>query len=138
MTSLRVRNLMREKVLAVRPDDDLATVHDLMLDHAVRHVPVVDEDGSLVGMISHRDLLRSALIEQPDLPPYMERSLLEAKRARELMSPYVETVAPDDALADAARRMLESKLGSLPVTDDGHLVGILTEADFVRAIADAA
>jgi len=138
MASLRVRDLMHEPVLAVRPDDDLATVHDMMLDHAVRHVPVVDEDGSVVGMISHRDLLRSALIEQPDLPPYVERSVLESTRAREVMTAHVETVSPDADLAEAARRMLDSKLGSLPVTDEDHLVGILTEADFLRAFADAA
>lgn len=137
MTAPLVRHLMRDRVFAVRPDDDLATVRDLMDDHAVRHVPVVDADGDVVGLVSHRDLLRAALIERADLPVVVERTLLERTHVRDVMTTYVETVAPDTPLAEAARRMLESRIGSLPVTDGARLVGILTEADFVRSHAGA-
>jgi CBS domain-containing membrane protein len=130
-----VRDLMREPVYAVRADDDLATVRDLMEDHAVRHVPVIDEEGGVVGLVSHRDLLRAALIERSDVPPAIERELLERTRVREVMTPYVETVAPETELREAAEMMLENKLGSLPVADNDRLVGILTEADFVRVYA---
>lgn len=132
-----VRDLMRDRVYAVRPDDDLATVRDLMDDHALRHVPVVDADGDVVGLVSHRDLLRAALIERADLPLVVERSLLERTHVRDVMTTYVETVPPDAPLTDAARRMLESKIGSLPVTEGRRLVGILTEADFARGFAEA-
>jgi CBS domain-containing membrane protein len=132
-----VRDLMRDRVFAVRPDDDLATVRDLMDDHAVRHVPVIDADGDVVGMVSHRDLLRAALIERADVPLVVERTLLERTHVRDVMTTYVETSSPETPLGEAARRMLESRIGSLPVTEGGRLVGILTEADFVRSYAES-
>ncbi|HLF56936.1 MAG TPA: CBS domain-containing protein [Thermoanaerobaculia bacterium] len=138
MSALRVRDLMSDRVYSVRPDDDLATVRDLMDDHAIRHVPVVDEDGDLVGLVSHRDLLRTALIERDDLPEMIERSLLESTKVREVMTPYVETVAPELELSEAAQLLVESKFSSLPVADQGHLIGMLTEADFVRHFARSA
>jgi CBS domain-containing membrane protein len=133
MPARLVRELMHDRVWAVRPDDDLATVRDLMDDHDIRHVPVIDDEGTLVGLVSHRDLLRAALIERPDVPSIVERTLLERTRVREVMTPYVQTVSPDTELRDAAQQMLDGKLGSLPVTDDQRLVGILTESDFVRS-----
>jgi CBS domain-containing membrane protein len=136
MTPHFVRDLMCDRVYAVRPDDDLATVRDLMDDHAVRHVPVIDEEGSLVGLVSQRDLLRAALIERADLPVIIERTLLERTHVSDVMTTYVETVSPDTELREAARQMLESKIGSLPVTDNDRLVGIVTEADFVRSYVD--
>jgi CBS domain-containing membrane protein len=137
MCALRVNDLMTRDVFAVRPDDDLATVRDLMDDHQVRHVPVVDSEDELIGLVSHRDLLRAALIERADLPTFVERNLLERTKVRSLMTTYVETVDPEDGIDEAARRMFESKLGALPVTEGGRLVGILTEADFVRHFARA-
>lgn len=136
MTPHFVRDLMCDRIYAVRPDDDLATVRDLMDDHAVRHVPVIDEEGSLVGLVSQRDLLRAALIERADLPVIIERTLLERTHVSDVMTTYVETVSPDTELREAARQMLESKIGSLPVTDNDRLVGIVTEADFVRSYVD--
>jgi CBS domain-containing protein len=105
-----------------------------MDDHAIRTSRPVDEDGDLVRLVSHRDLLRAALIERATCPP-IERSLLESTKVREVMTPYVETVAPELELCEAARLLADSKFGSLPVTDQGHLVGMLTEADFVRHFA---
>jgi CBS domain-containing membrane protein len=138
MSVLRVRHLMSDRVYSVAPDDDLATVRDLMDDHQIRHVPVVDRDGDLVGLVSHRDLLRAALIERADLPQVIERGLLEATHVRDVMTTYLETVDPDLELTEAARLLAASKFGSLPVAENGHLVGILTEADFVRHFARTA
>ena len=135
MSVLRVRHLMSDRVYSVGPDDDLATVRDLMDDHEIRHVPVVDRDGDLIGLVSHRDLLRAALIERADIPVVLERGLLESMHVRDVMTTYIETVGPDLELAEAARLLESSRFGSLPVADNGHLIGILTEADFVRYFA---
>ena len=135
MSVLRVRHLMSDRVYSVGPDDDLATVRDLMDDHEIRHVPVVDQDGDLVGLVSHRDLLRAALIERADLPTVIERGLLESMHVRDVMTTYVETVGPELELTEAAGLLRASKYGSLPVAENGHLIGILTEADFVRHYA---
>jgi CBS domain-containing membrane protein len=138
LTATRVEDAMTEKVYTVRPSDDLATVWDLMVDHDVRHVPVVDDEESLVGLISHRDLLRAAAIEQSDVPPFVEQALRERTKAREVMVGSCEVVRPDTPLAEAAETMLANKLGCLPVVAGTRLVGILTEADFVRLVTAGA
>ncbi len=134
---LHVRDLMTREVLSVHPGDNLREVYDLMADHHVRHVMVVDEDGDLAGLVSHRDLLRSSIIEQ-ELPLSMARDILEEVRVQEMMTREVATVEPDLALAEAARLMFEEKIGCLPVVEGTRLVGILTESDFVRHYAAAA
>ena len=135
MYVMRVRDLMTDRVLAVGPNDDLATLHDLMVEHGIRHIPVVDSEGDLTGLVSHRDLLRSSLIEQPNVTSYLEEAMLERVKASEIMTPEPESVDPEEDLRQAAQMMLENKYGCLPVTVGSRLVGILTESDFVRLMA---
>lgn len=132
---LRVRDLMSDRVVVVRPSDDLAILRDLMMQHNFRHVPVVEEDDELVGLVSHRDLLRGSLIEQSDVSPAVEEALLEHVAVREIMVEGVESVGADTDLRDAAETMFENKYGCLPVTEGSRLIGILTESDFVRFMA---
>jgi CBS domain-containing protein len=96
---------------------------------------LIDADGDLAGLVSHRDLLRSALIEQTDTDTLVERLTLEQIKVREVMTDHVVNSAPDDDLRDAATLMVENKFGCLPVTEGEQLGGILTEADFVRVMA---
>jgi CBS domain-containing membrane protein len=130
-----VRDLMTEHVFAVRPQDSLTTVADLMQERQIRHVPVIDAEGDLIGLISHRDLLRNALIEQAEVPDYVEQAVLDRLRARDIMTAAVESVGPDLDLRFAAQVLYEQKFGCLPVVEGRRLVGILTEADFVRLMA---
>ena len=67
MTKLRVSDLMTEDPVAVVPDADLQTARDLMDQHGIRHLPVVDEEGAVVGLVSLRDLMRRALAPTDDL-----------------------------------------------------------------------
>jgi CBS domain-containing protein len=135
--ALHVRDLMTREVLSVQPDDNLRQVYDLMAEHHVRHMVVVDEDGDLVGLVSHRDLLRSSVIEQ-ELPLSLARDILEEVRVKEMMTSEVATAEPDLDLAEAARLMFDEKIGCLPVVEGSRLVGILTESDFVRHYAVSA
>ena len=135
MSELRVRDLMTPDVLSVHPDDSIATAYDLMLDHRIRHMLVVDEDGELVGLFTHRDLLRHSLIERAEMPLGLQRSILRRIRVDEVMSSEVESAAPGDPLQHAAQLMFDNKFGCLPVVEDGRVVGILTESDFVRYFA---
>jgi CBS domain-containing membrane protein len=128
----QVRDLMTEKVFALSPSDDLAALYDLMDAERIRHVPIVDRDGDLVGLVTERDLSRSALGSQTDLPLSVQQELLQRRRIREIMTMEVETAEPSQRLRDAAEILLENKIGCLPVVEGNHLVGILTEADFVR------
>jgi CBS domain-containing membrane protein len=126
---------MTGSVLAVRPEDDLATLRDLMFDYSIRHVPVVDGERHLVGLVTHRDLLRNSLIEQRDIDPRTERAVLADLRVSDIMTQEVEQVAPDTDVREAAQTMVEKKYGCLPVVLEDRLVGIVTESDFVRVMA---
>lgn len=134
-TKIAVTDAMTGRVHAVEPEDPLALVWEVMRERGVRHVPVLDGEGDLVGLVTHRDLLRAALVEQNDLPRVIERALLERTRVADVMVRNLETVEPGDELRDAARLMLELKIGCLPVVEGRRLVGILTESDFVRWVA---
>ena len=135
MSELRVRDLMTPNVVTVRPDDTIARAYELMLDNRFRHLVVVDGEGDLVGLLTHRDLLRHALIERTDLPLSLQRGVLRRIRVEEVMTSEVETAEPGQWLQEAAVVMFENKYGCLPVVEGSRVVGILTEADFVRFFA---
>lgn len=135
MTDLRVRDLMTPGVVSVRPDDSVATAYELMLEHRFRHLAVIDRDGDLVGLLTHRDLLRHSLIERAELPLGLQRTVMRRIQVEEVMTSEVETVQPDQPLEGAALNMFENKYGCLPVVEGSRVVGILTEADFVRFFA---
>jgi CBS domain-containing membrane protein len=127
-----VRDLMTAHVFTLRENDRLIDLEELMSSKHVRHVPVVNRDGELLGLVSHRDLARGILGRVDDLPIGVEEDILRRRRVGEIMVTEPETIEPDTSLRDAAEIMLEDKIGCLPVTEGTHLVGILTEADFVR------
>jgi CBS domain-containing membrane protein len=99
-------------------------------------MPVVNGDGELVGLVSERDLLRHSLIQQSDVPDFVEDTILERLKVQELMNTGVESTEADRDIREAAQVMLENKYGCLPVVEGERLVGILTEADFVRLFAE--
>lgn len=135
MTDLKVHDLMTPDVVSVRPEDSVAAAHELMLDHRFRHLVVIDKDGDLVGLLTHRDLLRHSLIERAELPLSLQRSVMRRIRVEEVMTSEVETAEAGQPLEEAAQVMFENKYGCLPVVEGSRVVGILTEADFVRFFA---
>ena len=137
MHELRVHDLMTPNVVGVRSDDSVETAYQLMLDYRIRHLVVIDGDGDLVGVLTHRDLLRHSLIERAELAPSLQRHVMARIRVEEVMTSEVETAEPGQWLREAARMMFENKYGCLPVVEDARLVGILTESDFVRFFAMA-
>jgi len=136
MRTLHVADLMTESVATLKPGDSIAALNDLMTARHVRHVPIVDSDGDLVGLVSHRDLLRAVLSSAADLPISAQRAILQHLRVEEIMIQDPETTEPGTDLREAAQIMLENKYGSLPVVEGSRLVGILTEADFIRFVAE--
>ena len=127
-----VRDLMTEKVYSLAPSDTLVDLEDLMDARKIRHVPIVDREGDLLGLVTHRDLSRNVRGRLDELPVGVQRDLLHTRRVREIMTTELETVEPETRLAEAATTLLENKIGCLPVVEGTRLVGILTEADFVR------
>ncbi|MFM8313118.1 MAG: CBS domain-containing protein [Deltaproteobacteria bacterium] len=129
-----VRDLMTERVIALQPEEDLSTASDLMAENQVRHLPVIDSTGELLGLISHRDLVKVAYSTVDYLPLSDLNQYLRNTKVKEVMTREVETVEPETTVEDAGLLMMENKFGCLPVCDGTHLVGILTEADFVRYV----
>src|SRR6266508_2502551 len=80
-----VRDLMTPSPYTLSPRDTLASLYDLMDAHRVRHVPIVDADGELVGLLTHTDLAMTALGSLSDLPLSQERDLLQRRRIRGVM-----------------------------------------------------
>jgi CBS domain-containing protein len=124
---ISVSDFMTKDLVTVREADDLALAESLLRLGGIRHLPVVRER-KLVGILTHRDVLRSGL---------SGTAPARALPVSEVMTKEPTSVRPGLGLASAARLMLERKIGCLPVCeDDGTLVGIITEADFVRFAAD--
>ncbi|MFL5347684.1 MAG: CBS domain-containing protein [Hyalangium sp.] len=120
-----VGELMTRDLVTLKETQNLAMADELLRLHRIRHLPVVRE-GKLVGLITHRDLLKATSNKTPD----------PAKNptwAADIMNREVRTVRPDMSLRDSVKLMLDNKFGCLPVVgEDGKLLGILTEADLVR------
>jgi len=129
-----VRDLMTEDPTCVAPHETMDHVHDRMLSMGIRHMPVVVDD-EIVGIISNRDII--SLLGRLSREAFDEQvEALGQFRADEVMSRGVDTIEPDAEIAAAAQLMFDNKLGCLPVCEGAHLVGILTEADFVRYVAN--
>ena len=137
MTKLSVRDLMTDTIFALRAGDDIQMARDLMDERNVRHVPVVDEDRHLVGLVSERDLLRNMYPSTSELPVGTQQAVLKRVKVDAIMTRDVETVEPEDDLVVAAQIILDNKFGCVPVVvEGGRVEGILTESDFVRYLAD--
>lgn len=136
MSTLRIRDLMTPDVVTISPGASIQALQDLMNDKFIRHVPVVDEEGTMLGLVSDRDLLRQTMGVDLSLPVSTRREVFGAVRVSDIMTQDVETVDVDAPVAEAASLMLENKFGCVPVLEEGLLAGILTEADFVRYVAD--
>lgn len=129
-----VRDLMTENVIALQPEEDLSIANDLMAENAIRHLPVIDSTGELLGLVSHRDLVKVAYTTADFLPISDLNQLLSRTKVKEVMTREIETVDPDTTVEEAGTLMMENKFGCIPVCDGTHLVGILTESDFVRYV----
>jgi acetoin utilization protein AcuB len=121
---MQVRDIMRGSVVSVAPDDALALAVQLMLWNGVRHLPVV-RDGSVVGILSERDVLGRGGGEGSHF----------AGTVAEVMTSEPQTIDPQAELEDAAARLCVHKHGSLPVVEDGRLVGIITTTDVLAHTA---
>ena len=133
--ALRVRDVMSQPVRTVGRNDRLSLADELMERGRIRHLPVLDEDGNIAGIVSRSDLFRGSLVKALGYGSVAQARVLESLVAKEVMTTEVITATPDTPLEDAARIMIEKKIGCLPVLEGGRLVGILTEGDFVALAA---
>ena len=131
---MKVQSIMSTKVVSISPDDKLDIVKDIMELGSVRHLPVV-RGGSLVGVVTQRDLLKASLSTVMGLPASEHARFLKGIRISEVMSTPPRSIGFDDTIRHAARTMADHKIGCLPVLDGTKLVGIVTETDVLAFFA---
>ena len=126
-----VRDLMTPVVLTLSIGDTLAQANSQIQRAHIRHLPVVDGEERLVGLVTHRMVL-AAWVGR--LHPMQEKpgEIAAQIPIEMIMEKDVVSIAPDAPAAEAAVIMLKRKFGCLPVVENGNLAGILTETDFLR------
>lgn len=139
---MKVKDVMTKQPITIDPEAAVGTALDVMRTKHVRHLPVVDDAGTLVGIVTDRDLRHAALA--PALDEYLSvrahrrvremSETLENLRVKDVMTWAVVTTGPEAPLTYGALIMFERRVGSLPVLEHGRLVGMLTERDVLRAL----
>ena len=132
-----VRDVMSSDATTLHRNEKLTLADDLMKLGRIRHLRVLEDDGdAVIGIVTERDLFRGALARAIGYGEYARRRLLDTLVVKDVMTTNPITTTPDTPVAEAARVLVEKKIGCLPVVKDGKLVGILTEGDFVKLFAD--
>ena len=131
---MRVRELMTPTPITVAPETSVVDARHLMATRRIRHLLVLD-GARLVGIVTDRDIRLNLPSPATSLSVWELNYLLARLAVKEVMSRSVVTVGPDRTAAEAARIMVEHKIGALPVLEAELLVGIVTETDFLRAFA---
>lgn len=128
-----IRDIMTREVITANLDDDLEKVRRLFTRYRFRHLPVLDDDGALAGIVSDRDILANV---SPFAGTINERTVDAnslKKRAHQIMTRRPQTAAPAEKAERAAIVMLHQRISCLPVVDEGgRLVGIVTMRDVMR------
>jgi CBS domain-containing protein len=148
--SLTAADIMTTTVKTVRPDASVAEVARLLCDNKISAVPVCDDQGHALGMLSEGDLLRpvgkdsatkrawwlNLLAEGTDrAPSFLECISVENQRARNLMVTPVIVATPDTSVPELADLLERHHIKRLPIVHDGKVVGIVSRADLIRALA---
>lgn len=128
---MQVRQLMSRNVVTLEAKTTLDIVEDIMSLKRIRHLPVLENE-TLVGLVTQRDLFRAGLSSILEFRKHAVKEWLAQIQVREVMVENLVTIGPDAAIEDAVARMVDRKIGCLPVVDDGKLVGLLSETDCLR------
>ena len=147
---MQVQDIMTKKVLTVRPETTVREVAEILVSHKLSGVPVVEEDGSLVGIVSEGDLMSKEILPEPpaefgilgaviyynSLREFKDAfSRMAANTAEALMTKKVVTVKAEDDVSDVARIMRDKHIKRVPGLDDeGHLIGIVSRQDIVKML----
>jgi CBS domain-containing protein/RNA polymerase-binding transcription factor DksA len=133
-----IKSWMSGDPITASADESALAAHERMVRHGIRHLPIVDADRRVVGVLAVDDL-RSALPVGANLHGPLDAATRDAEASwsvADLMTHAPDTLGPDDSLQAAAERMADRRIGCLPIVDGaGRLAGILSETDVLRALA---
>jgi CBS domain-containing protein len=137
--SLSASDIMTVGAATIHESDTLLRALELLSDHGISALPVLDDTGKLTGILTEGDFLRSSGFHLATLltkPLESRRQELEGSLVREIMTHDCETTSPDTALYDAIELMDQRALKRLPVVAEGRLVGLLSRSDMLKALLD--
>lgn len=129
---LKVKDIMTTEVFVLHSTQTLELVRSLMRIKHVRHVPIVDQDNVFVGLVTHRDLLAQTISHLAEIDEEEQEYLDRHIHIMNIMKTDVLTVDPELDICSAISLLLDHRYGCLPVVSDSKLVGIATEADFLK------
>lgn len=129
-----VKDMMTPNPVTATPDMTHKQATELMREHQIHHLPIVNRQGKLVGIIVESDLFQAQPSPATTLSIYEIHSLLSSLKLQQIMRHPVYTTHPDCPLEEAARLMHQHNIGSLPVLDGDELVGIVTDSDIFKTL----
>lgn len=148
---MRVEEIMQKNVVSVNENADIKEIARALVENKVSGIPVINDAGKLVGIVSEGDLLHKET--NPRMPDYVDilgaiiyyhglkryhddyRKLM-ATKAADIMTKKVITVAKDTTLEDAAQLMMQHSIKRLPVVENGEMIGIVSRADIIKTLID--
>lgn len=131
-----VRERMSTHPVTINADTSITEALRVMRQNQVRRLPVLDEQGRMIGIVSEKDLLYASPSPATSLNIYEMHYILSQLIVSELMTRDVITVTPDTPVEEAARIMVDHKIGGLPVMEDDRLAGIITETDVFSVLLE--
>lgn len=127
-----VADIMTRKVICLKENDNLHRGRMILKEYNIRHLPVINEEGKLVGLLMQRDILNNAFNVIEKYGSSKLKSKEEHILIKDVMTSNCATIQSDVSLREAGQFFVDKKHSCLPVVDDGELVGILTSVDFVK------
>ena len=136
-TSLPISTIMSTDLITLKETDKLVTVEKKFKTHPIHHLPVLNQDHKLVGIISKADMLHIArMIEQDSSGTTYIAKVYQSWTAARIMTPQPLTLDPDDTIGLVADIFLQNKFHAIPVIEDFRLVGIVTSHDLLKFAYD--
>jgi acetoin utilization protein AcuB len=131
-----VKDRMTPNPITIEPDTPFTDAFRILRENKIRHLPVVDKKGTLLGIVAQTDLLHASPSSATSLSIFEINYLLANLHVSEVMSSPPITVPDDAPLEEAARLMVQKKIGCLPVLREGNLVGMITETDIFKVFVE--
>jgi acetoin utilization protein AcuB len=133
-----IKEKMQKNLITISPDASFYEARALIRDKGIRHVPVVDKGGHLVGLVTDRDIREAAPSEATTLSVHELHYLLGKLKVSGFMRPKDKliTITPDVIIEEAVQLMRDHKIGCLPVVEGNRLIGIITETDILDFVVD--
>ena len=133
---MRARDIMKGDIVSISQEEKIDLVDEIMGNGNIRHMPVT-RGGRVVGIVSHRDLLKAMFSTVIEFSKEDRKDLLKETELSQVMAKEVQCTHPEESVVDAVQRMLDHNVGCLPVVDQNHeLVGLVTDTDAMQLLVD--